>query len=294
MLDKIKSTLKFLLLLNLLLLLSTDYAQESKKAEASQETFQQVEIAGSQVRKLPSDITGETYLLYVGLPRSYNDTEKNYPVLYVMDADGSFGTYTELSRLLALNNEVPEIIIVGIAYGVSFKEYLYNRQRDYTPTVVDKYQGSGGGEIFSEFIHKELIPFIDKEYRVEKSERAISGFSYGGLLVLYTLFQAPQLFNRYHAGSTAFWWDNKVTFEFEKNYSDKNAQLPIRLFLTVGSLENKEGYLEPHNKFSKILKSRNYSGLEFDTIILENETHYSNCGNAITKALKWLYNNYDK
>lgn len=258
----------------------------------SSKPYPQVQITGSEVREIQSSITGDTYSIYVSVPRGYEDTSKTYPTLYIMDADGAFGTYTEISRLLALNNEIPEMIIVGIAYDVSFTEYLYNRQRDYTPTAVDDFPGSGGGMKFLDFIQNELIPLIDKAYRVNKSERAISGFSYGGLFVLYTLFHKPELFNRYHAGSVSFWWDNYVIFEFEQKYFEKSKNLPVRLFLTAGSLEDQDGFVKPLEKFTKIINTRKYSGLEFEHIILDEETHFSNFGSSLTKGLKWLFKNY--
>jgi len=294
MTSHIRTVLKTIFVLNFSLFLSTAYTQDSNNVETSLETYPQVELAGSEVREFQSAITGETYFIYVGLPRSYSDSVQTYPALYIMDADGAFGTCTEISRLLTLNKEVPEMIIVGIAYGVTFKEYLFNRQRDYTPTAVDEYAGSGGGEKFFRFIHEELIPFIDTEYRVKKSERAICGFSYGGLFVLYTLFHKPEMFNRYLAGSPSFYWDNSVTFEYEQKYFERSSNLPVRLFMSVGSLENQEAYIQPLNQFTEILNSRGYSGLQLNSIILDDETHYSSFGNAFTKGLKWLFKTCQK
>lgn len=285
----IKALLIAIFLLNLSLFLSTAYTQNSTDLKNSIKTHPQVKIEGTEIREIKSIITGEHYFIHVGLPRSYIDSVQTYPTLYIMDADGAFGTCTEISRLLALGEELPEMIIVGIAYGVSIEKYLFNRQRDYTPTAVDEYVGSGGGENFLSFIHDELIPFVETQYRVKKSERAICGFSYGGLFVLYTLFHKPEMFNGYIAGSPSFYWDNKIIFKCEKKYFEKSSDLPIKLFMSAGSLENQEAYVQPLNQFTKILNSRGYSGLEFKTIILDDETHYSSFGNAFTKGLKWLY-----
>jgi predicted alpha/beta superfamily hydrolase len=285
---------KIIFVLNLSLFLSTSCTQNSNDVETSIETYPQVKIEGTEVRELQSAITGEKYFIHVGLPRSYSDSVQTYPVLYIMDADGAFGTCTEISRLLALGKEVPEMIIVGIAYGVSFKEYLYNRQRDYTPTAVDECAGSGGGKVFLRFIHEELIPFVETQYRVKKPERAICGFSYGGLFVLYTLFQEPKIFNGYIAGSPSFYWDDKIIFKYEQKYFEKSSNLPVRLFMSVGSLENQEAYIQPLNHFTEILNSRGYSGLQLNSIILDEETHYSSFGNAFTKGLKWLFKTYQK
>lgn len=290
--SNIKAVLKTFFVLNLSLFLSAAYAQEANELKNSIEAYPQVRIDGTEIREIKSTITGEKYFIHVGLPRSYSDSVETYPTLYIMDADGAFGTCTEISRLLALNKEVPEMIIVGIAYGVSFKEYLFNRQRDYTPTAVEECAGSGGGEKFLSFINEELISFIEKQYRVKKSERAICGFSYGGLFVLYTLFHKPEIFNGYIAGSPSFYWDNKVIFKYEQKYFERSSNLPVKLFMSAGSLENQEWYVQPLNQFTQILNSREYSGLEFKSIILDDETHYSSFGNAFTKGLKWLFKTY--
>jgi len=44
------------------------------------------------------------------------------------------------------------------------------------------------------------------------------------------LFQHPDIFNRYKISSPSLWWDNGVTFEFEKKYSEKHSDLPARVF----------------------------------------------------------------
>jgi hypothetical protein len=33
------------------------------------------------------------------------------------------------------------------------------------------------------------------------------------------------------------WWDKKVIFEIERKYASNHAELPAKLFLSVGSLE---------------------------------------------------------
>lgn len=51
------------------------------------------------------------------------------------------------------------------------------------------------------------------------------------------LFQHPDIFNRYKISSPSLWWDNGVTFEFKKKYSEKHSDLPARVFLSVGDVE---------------------------------------------------------
>jgi len=285
----IKAISRLILGFNLFVFLFTAGAQNSNDVENSIPTYPQVKIAGSEVREFQSDITGEKYFIQVALPRSYSDSQEAYPVLYIMDADGAFGTCTEITRLLALGQEIPEMIIIGIAYQVSLEEYLFNRRRDYTPTAVDRFAGSGGGEKFLGFISDELIPFIGSQYRVKKSESVISGASLGALFVLYTLFHKPEMFSGYIAISPSFFWDNEVLFKYEQKYFENSPDLPVKLFICAGSLEDQDGFKEPLGRFTQIVNSRGYSGFELRSVILEEETHYSSFGNAFTKGIRWLF-----
>src|SRR5690606_39393109 len=60
-----------------------------------------------------------------------------------------------------------------------------NRERDFTLTKLKTKRPNrmGGGRNFLNFIEKELIPFIDKNYRTEPN-RILVGHSLGGLLTL--------------------------------------------------------------------------------------------------------------
>ncbi|MFC2085554.1 alpha/beta hydrolase, partial [Bacteroidota bacterium] len=234
--------------------------------------FPQVTILNTEVVKKNSSYNNEEYQIYIALPYSYYDSSKTYPVLYITDADGAFGSCTEISRLFSLGGEIPEIIIVGIAYGiskgVSFNQYMYNRRRDYTPTTIDDDQSSGGAGKFLRFIQEDIIPYIDKNYHTDQTSRAIAGASHGGLFVLYTLFHEVELFNYYISISPSLWWDNKVMFEFEQKYHEKNTDLPVKLFLSVGALEGSNGYIQPLKILTDIIKNRKYPSLIMNSIIL--------------------------
>ena len=89
------SQIKLIFALNLSLFLSTVYTQSSNDIETLIKTYPQVKIDGTEVREPQSSVTDEKYYIYVGLPRSYSDSMETYPALYIMDADGAFGTCTE-------------------------------------------------------------------------------------------------------------------------------------------------------------------------------------------------------
>lgn len=253
-----------------------------------------VTLNRTEVHKLKSVYNNVTYPIFVSLPSSYNSSDKVYPVVYMLDAYSSFGIVTQTAKLLAFNNELPELIIVGISSEGGSKEFNYNRARDYTPTLIQNENlpessrslvpASGGAGKFLDFIEKELIPFTDSNYRINKGDRTLIGHSLGGLFVTFTLFQKPQLFNRYVMISPALFWDNNYLLKLEKNFSKHEKSLNAIVYTSVGSLEESQ-FLETWKEFTGILKQHESSGLKLTAEISEGETHYTIIPHLVTRGL---------
>lgn len=127
----------------------------------------------------------------------------SYPVLYVLDGDAHFASLQTMIQQLSLNGNtaLSQMIIVGIANTNG------NRVRDLTPTADAQHPGSGGGEQFTAFLEKELLPYIDSKYPTAPY-RIFSGHSLGGLTVVNTLLRHPQLFNAFIASDPSIFWNN--------------------------------------------------------------------------------------
>ena len=88
-------------------------------------------------------------------------------------------------------------------------QFASHRSRDLIPTHApqDKITvypeatpESGGADHFLAFIEHELFPLVEKEYRVDTSDRGLIGSSYGGLFAAWTMVNRPELFQRYISG----------------------------------------------------------------------------------------------
>lgn len=251
------------------------------------EHYPEVSLFHSEARVLASSIVDTEYDISVGLPPSYLDSDKTYPVLYLLDGNICFGMATDTVTALTFGQEVPELIVVGIGYHItSYADWGSNRTRDYTATAREDAPGSGGAAQFLAFVETELIPFIDANYRTDPEDRAISGYSHGGQFVLYALLSRPGLFNRYACGSPSIYWDDRAMFRREEAFSQNQSQLPVKLFISVGSLES----FEPDVRdFVEALKSRNYKGLDLTTVVLEDETHLSCLAPAFVRGVRAIY-----
>jgi uncharacterized protein len=259
--------------------------------------YPEVKLKDTEVRELNSHFNGQTYKIYIDFPRGYQNSNNTYPVLYVLDAEIDFGGVTFIADRLIKDKIIPEMLIVGIAYDTDLDNFYSLRCRDLTPTKSIEYDcpGSGGAESFRKFLEKELFPFIQLNYNIDTTDRALFGYSFGGLFGAYTLFKEPRMFNRYLLLSPSLWWNNKIVF----TYIPDRIEFPIDLYMTTGELENvKEHYgqsmVDHQNELEKILKTEKYNNLNMKFEIQENETHRTIFGTGFTKGLRFIYSDFNE
>ena len=276
------------------------------------DNFPPVTIRDSELRFLKSRLLGKEYKILVALPPGYAETKETYPVLYLLDADTFFGTIAETVRFLAASRkmssiEVPDMIVVGVGYPIEGRtcyanwdmakpsEYAGARAKDLTSTEEATMEGwpSGGASDFMAFIRDDLKPLINSNYRANPEDSTIYGDSLGGLFALYVLFHRPDTFNRYIVLSPSLWWGKKVTLDYERMYANGHAELPARLFLSVGSLERPID-LQNLQELVQILQKRNYKGLEWASYICEGENHITVSEAVIPRAILSVFSSPKK
>lgn len=248
--------------------------------------FARVSLAGTELRQLDSAETGRSYDIYVRLPEGYVESQKQYPVLYVLDGQWDFKLLDSIYGGLYYDKFVPEMIIVGITYSGDNPDYGALRAMDYTPVRDVFFPASGGGSKFLAFFKDELIPFIEAEYRADPAQRALMGSSFGGTFTLYVMFAEPGLFHGYVAGSPIVTFGDRDVFNQESAYASEHRDLPARLFLSVGELEEIAG---PVEEFMQILRERNYTGFELETRTIEGERHASNKPETYNRGLRFIF-----
>ena len=284
---------------NAILLLLIGFIQVAAQNENSKKE-EPVTLHHTIVFNIKAESNDVNYPIYVCLPGSYEHTNKTYPVIYMLDAYSSFGIMTQMQHLLAFDKELPEAIIVGISSEGGSKEFIYNRARDFTPTYIPQDSlpnfvramtpTSGGAPKFLKFIKEQLIPVIEKNYRVNKNDRTLVGHSYGGLFCFYTLFREPELFNKYVILSPALLWDNGFVLKEENNFAESHKKLNTRIYTAVGSLEP-DYILDGWKKLIASIRLHKYIGLSIKDEVLPDETHYTMIPFMSTHGLKYVFGN---
>jgi len=242
---------------------------------AAQEIIRKPFVVGETVT-LESVALNEPRMINVYLPLGYSpDSSKAYPVIYLLDgsADEDFIHVAGLVQFLSFPwiNILPECVVVGISN--------IDRRRDFTfPTTVEedrkKNPTAGHSEAFLEFIEKDLVPFVDANYKVT-SERTLIGQSLGGLFATELLIKKADLFNTYFIISPSLWWDNGslLTQVADLDLAGKS------IYIAVGD-EGKE-MINPAKALYKKLKKMKGSDTQLYYRYFKEKTH----GDILHQAL---------
>ena len=225
--------------------------------------------------------------IWIYLPPDYNDSEKEYPVLYMHDGQNLFDvcySYSgewevdeSLNKLYNQGIEVP--IVVGIDHGDSL------RVHELTPWLHTEY-GGGGGPGYAEFIVKTLKPYIDQNYRTkpEQEHTGTMGSSLGGLISYYIGVTYPETFSKLGVLSPSFWFSDSVftiAKNFNKEYSQKYFMLAEKSEYTVD---------EDVPRICELLKENGFTDKELRCIIRQDGKHSEwFWRREFPEAVKWLY-----
>jgi predicted alpha/beta superfamily hydrolase len=260
-------------------------AQQTPTPEAAISTYPKVTLPDTELRTIRSSATGQSYDIYVLLPTEYSSS-KAYPVLYVLDGQWDFKLLDSVYGGLLYDGFVPEMIIVGVTYSGESPNYNALRAMDYTPSLDWSISGSGGAPKFLSFLKTELIPFIEANYQADPAHRVLMGSSFGGLFTLYAMFADTSLFEGYVSASPAVTYGDQIIFKQEAQYASEHQDLPVRLFLSVGEIEDLS---RPVKEFMQTLKEHNYTDLEMETRIIEGERHSGNKPEAFNRGLRFVF-----
>jgi predicted alpha/beta superfamily hydrolase/Tfp pilus assembly protein PilF len=137
-----------------------------------------------------SDNLKEQREFFIRLPEGYQETKRNYPVIYLLDANNETLTYmkdlyfhsvAQIDRLMQ-QGDIPESIIVGIPFKSS--QWFSNVSSNPVP--------------FRNYLTKELSSYISDNYRTANNNMLI-GQSYSALFVINALPYSSNTFNSYVA-----------------------------------------------------------------------------------------------
>lgn len=230
-----------------------------------------------------SDILERPFHIYVRLPNSYRDDAVNYPVVYILDGDSLFPILAANHLFLTYDDNLPEAIIVGIAYG-SFDPAINRRGYDFTVSAPDAREGQGGAANFHHFLKDELITEIEKRFRADPARRVLFGQSFGGTMVLYSALTDPDLFWGRIASNPAFAPGR------DKFFSPSEPAVRDDLGLVVTSGSNDRPHLRKAAlEWFDYVATKKSLPWSIQTITVEDGTHAADSSASYREGMNWLF-----
>lgn len=237
-----------------------------------------------------SDILNEDRTLEIHLPKNYKESDKTYPVLYLLDSYFNFPHAVGTIEYLQLNRLIPDMIVVGIRNT--------NRNRDLSPPSSqlskeekERMGAKGEADNFLASLENELIPIIEENYKVAPY-RLIVGHSRGGLFNIYTFFKKPELFDAYITISPSLWYPNELISENFENVFKNPSELNTSFYLTLAneSQGNMRGnVMKLGGEFENYIKAHTETGLRFKYDPMPEETHGTIGLPSIFNGLRFIF-----
>lgn len=217
--------------------------------------------------------------LTVSLPPSYKiDPKRTYPLLFLLDGDYLFDPFEGAIKYGYYWDDLPELIIVGLSQ---------DKERDADCTL-DEATGlpEGTGADFFEFIGGELIPYLQKKYRISPF-KIIAGHDVTASFINLYLYKDAPLFNAYISLSP------ELGLEMETRIAERLAGFKQNIFYYQSSSDGdikkmKEKITTLDTNIKAVLNpSLNYKYDDF-----KEASHYSLVLYSIPSALYHFFASY--
>jgi iron(III)-enterobactin esterase len=218
---------------------------------------------------------------------------------FIVGADGpDQALFTALDNLIA-QRRVPVMIAISIANGGG------DAQGSERGLEYDTMSG-----LYAEFVEKEVLPLVEKQYNVKLSKdpdaRATMGGSSGGSAALSMAWYHPELYHRVLTYSGTYvnqqWPVNPETphgaWEYHEHLIPNTPAKPIRIWMEVGDRDNfgrdeLHEWVVANENMAKVLADKGY---HYQFLFARNAGHTDRPTKQQTlpEALEYIWQGYPK
>lgn len=192
--------------------------------------------------KLDSADGQRHYQLWIARPNQPAPAA-GYSLVWMLDGNAAIGALDE--KLLADLNNGKAPLLVAVGYQTPLRLDRAGRTRDYTPPrpelaeQKDPLTGdpSGGADAFLDLMRDRMLPAVNAQAPIDRSQQTLWGHSYGGLLTLHALLTRPQQFNFYAPASPSLWWGDGAILKEQTGFAQRLAGHSAQLLLMRGGEE---------------------------------------------------------
>ena len=221
---------------------------------------------------IKSAVLGEERVVLVRTPAGYETNKLKYPVLYMTDGDGHMAHTAGTVDFLTRNGRISDLIVVGVTNTDRTRDLTPVKSTAKTPNGDPQFPTSGGADNFLKFFQTELIPEIEKQYRVQPY-RIFAGHSLGGLFAIHSMISKPGLFNSYIAVSPSLQWADAEALKRATEFLQNQKELNVTLYVSLGNEPGAIG--DSFENFRNVLSKTNIKGFAWQAEQMADEDHGS-------------------
>ena len=223
-----------------------------------------------------SDKLGEEREIKIQLPRGYNSEEdKVYPLFIVLDGDYLFEVVSGNVDYYAYWDDMPGAVVVGVNQAnTRFDDCNYSTENSIP---IDK------GANFFEFIGMELIPYLEKKFKLTGFRVAV-GHDETANFINYYLLKSNPVFSGYIVISP------ELAPDTSKYLAERLPTLEKKIFYYLSTSNNDVPVLrEKTEAFDTSLKAIENNSFFYTFDNFEGPTHYGLPAHSIPNALEAIF-----
>ena len=194
-------------------------------------------VIGS-VHRIQSSVYHNEQVLTVRLPRGYADNSaKRYPVVFSVDGgpDQDFELLAGIAAEAEFSTSFEPFILVGVKTEDRYKQLTPEMKRLPGQRLKENFGEAivpGGAKKFRRYLSADVLPWATRRYRTDR--KVLTAASLGGLFVLDTFLERPDLFDDYIALTPSLWWDEGRIVEEAAAKLARHSASNRRLYLAMG------------------------------------------------------------
>jgi len=194
-------------------------------------------VVGS-IHRIRSSVYENEQIITVRLPRGYaEDPARRYPVLYSIDGgpDQDFELLAGVAAEAEFSTTIEPFILIGVKTEDRYSQLTPEMTRLPIERLRENFgerMRPGGAAKFRDYLERDVIPWVTARYRTDR--KIVTAASLGGLFILDTFLERPEMFDDYIALTPSVWWDDGRIVEQAAERLARHPPSNRRLYFTMG------------------------------------------------------------
>ena len=223
--------------------------------------------------KYYSKVLDEETTLQIYTPKNYLESDKVYPVLYVMDSQEYFLQAVAHQDMLRFKDYSPEFIVVGIKTDRQQRRQLLYRD----------------SKKFTAYLNEEIVLYIDNNFRTLKERiRIYFGWEMSGGFGLELLGNKESIFSDFILASPSHITEYRIDA-----IQDKLKKNSFNINSIYVSMASEEYFIEDEFKdVAKLFEEKKNLDTKAIFKVFQEETHYTTPNKTMHNGLLKVFQDY--